>query len=334
MFYNFFRLFFLIGLRAYFKKIKVEGAENIPANTPVILLCNHQSAIMDALLTGSCFKQKIYFMARGETFSTKFKNWFMMQVNAIPIYRPDMSPGMEWKNKATMNECYKLFDKNKIIITFPEGLSFTEPRIRPLKNGMVRIALGYGDYHAFAKELVIVPMGINYEDSHKFRTQVLVKVGQPIKITDYEKLYKEKKPEAIKQMINEVKEQLEVLTLIIDKPENEIAIETAASMKGVYKESIIKDFNGLKETYSNLNVSMTDGQKSALENIAQKAKKLGTDIRTINQLQSETGWDKIKNVLVLILVFPIFLSGLVNSAIRKYRYHLRYLCFLCLLCNL
>ena len=62
---------------------------------------------------------------------------------------------------------------------FPEGHSHNEPRRLPLKTGAARIALETEARHG-PLGLKIVPVGLTYDEKGKFRSRVLVRVGDPI----------------------------------------------------------------------------------------------------------------------------------------------------------
>lgn len=54
--------------RIYYKKVFVQGKENIPANKPVIFAPNHQNALMDALAVISTVNKQPVFLARADMF--------------------------------------------------------------------------------------------------------------------------------------------------------------------------------------------------------------------------------------------------------------------------
>ena len=65
------------------------------------------------------------------------------------------------------------------IALFPEGGSHNEPAPLPLKTGAARIVLETQARHGTAG-LRVVPVGLVYEDKERFRSRVLVHVGEPI----------------------------------------------------------------------------------------------------------------------------------------------------------
>ena len=68
----------------------------------------------------------------------------------------------------------------QMVLIFPEGRSWDEPRLAPIKTGTARMALSARD--AGVRGVTIVPIGINYERKDGLRSRVLVEVGEPIAI--------------------------------------------------------------------------------------------------------------------------------------------------------
>ena len=65
---------------------------------------------------------------------------------------------------------------------FPEGTVNDALRLKPLKTGAARIALGAREKGA--RGLRIVPVGLVYEDKTRPRSRVLVRAGEPIDLDD------------------------------------------------------------------------------------------------------------------------------------------------------
>lgn len=65
------------------------------------------------------------------------------------------------------------------VAIFPEGTSYTEPRIVQVKEGAARVALEYvrwcretGQDKNITEKIIIVPVGIVYTDKSKYRSRV------------------------------------------------------------------------------------------------------------------------------------------------------------------
>lgn len=73
---------------------------------------------------------------------------------------------------------------NNVVALFPEGTSYTEPRIMQVKDGAAWSALEYTKYlkdHPGAK-LTLVPAAIVYTNKAKYRSSIIVEYGPPIQL--------------------------------------------------------------------------------------------------------------------------------------------------------
>jgi glycerol-3-phosphate O-acyltransferase/dihydroxyacetone phosphate acyltransferase len=181
MVYRIIRWLTSITLKAYFRKVDVRGTENIPARGPVIFVANHPSAFMDPMLIGTYARRSLHFIAAAEFMGHGLKSWiYRKQLHMIPVYRPSTLPGETARNKNMFSQCYELLARGGAVVIFPEGNSVTENRIRKLKTGAARMALGARDHSADGVEVSIVPVGLNYANPHRFQSEVFVNIGEPI----------------------------------------------------------------------------------------------------------------------------------------------------------
>ncbi len=88
---------------------------------------------------------------------------------------------------------------------FPEGTSVSERRLRPLKTGAARIALGAEARHGFQLGLQVVPVAINYFDPSTFRSDVLLNVAPPIVVADYAAAYAQDPDAAADQLTEAIR---------------------------------------------------------------------------------------------------------------------------------
>src|SRR5688572_3247556 len=181
MIYRFIKWLSGITLKAYFRKVVVKGRENIPSTGPVIIVANHPSAYMDPMVIGACTKRSLHFVVAAEFMGRGLKSWiYRKQLNMIPVYRPGTQPGQSRKNVDMFSRCHELLSGGGAVLIFPEGNSITEKRIRKLKTGTARMALGARDHFAGAPEVTIVPVGLNYANPHRFQSELFINIGEPV----------------------------------------------------------------------------------------------------------------------------------------------------------
>ena len=161
---------------------------------PLLIASNHPNTLMDPLVAAVNRRQPIAFLAKSTFFQNPILRAIMESGNSIPIYRrQDLETGaetltpaqLEAQNEKAFGRCYDYFDEGGTIMIFPEGTSVSERRLRPLKTGAARIALGAEARRDFQLNLHILPLGINYFDPQRFRSDVFINPAEPIRVADY-----------------------------------------------------------------------------------------------------------------------------------------------------
>ena len=200
-----------VALRVFFRRIEVRHPERLRLAGPLLLAGNHPNTLMDPLLTAVHRRQPIAFLAKSTFFQNPVLRAIMESGNSIPIYRrqdaetgtgPATPAQLTAQNEAVFGRCYDYLGRGGTIMIFPEGTSVSERRLRPLKTGAARIALGAEARHGFRLGLKVVPVAINYFDPARFRSDVLLNVAPPIAVASYAALYA-RDPEAAADQLTE-----------------------------------------------------------------------------------------------------------------------------------
>ena len=55
----------------YTKRIKIEGAENIPEKGAILFTANHPNGLLDPILIASNIKRKVHFLVQAGVFKNK-----------------------------------------------------------------------------------------------------------------------------------------------------------------------------------------------------------------------------------------------------------------------
>ena len=163
---------------------------------------------MDPILVAVKFDRVFNFLARGEAFNSKFSKAMYAKLNMLPIYRPETMPDDVHKNKFVFEKCYEHLENRKAIMMFPEGFSKTERRLRPIKTGLARMALGAEAENDFKLGTKVVAIGLNYSDPHIFRSDVFINVSDVIDVREYKDMYEENPKTAIDALTARVKEEI------------------------------------------------------------------------------------------------------------------------------
>ncbi|WP_216690393.1 lysophospholipid acyltransferase family protein [Hymenobacter siberiensis] len=217
LFYTVMKPLVQVALRVFFRRIAVRHPERLHLPGPLLLAGNHPNTLMDPLLAAVNRRQPIAFLAKSTFFSNPIVRAIMQSGNSIPIYRaqdagtggPVTPEQRAAQNEATFGRCYDYLGRGGTIMIFPEGTSVSERRLRPLKTGAARIALGAEARHKFKLGLKVVPVATNYFDPSKFRSDVLLNVAPPIVVADYAAAYAQDPDEAADQLTEAIRVALE-----------------------------------------------------------------------------------------------------------------------------
>ncbi len=250
MLYRLFKWLFYLTVKGYFRSIHIKGISHIPINGPVIFVANHNSAFMDPILLAVHIKRPIFFLARGESFTSKLVTMLFGWLHMIPIYKPDISPDEVHKNKAIFKRCYDHLSRGKTIMIFPEGISETVRKLRPIKTGAARIALGAEQQNNFDLGVKIVPIGINYSNPHYFRSDVYVHFGSPITVKAYQHPYDKDPVKAAQDLTAEIKTRLEQMIVVVkDESTDQLVADIERLYRSTLREGLPEEHKASQDFY-------------------------------------------------------------------------------------
>ena len=173
------------GFFCYFQKVRMHHMERVPSDRAVMLLPNHQNALLDPLLYAAYARgRKPYFLTRSDVFGNPFLRWVFTGLRMIPIYR--LRDGRETlaRNQEVFENCANLFSKGEHILLFPEANHNLRRQVRPLSKGFTRILA-----HSFQKypglDIWIVPVGVNYMQAASFPDRAAFYFGEAFPAKPY-----------------------------------------------------------------------------------------------------------------------------------------------------
>ena len=125
------------------------------------------------------------------------------------------------KNDKSFEECRQLLSDNKTILLFPEALCVSERRLRPLKKGLARIVFQTGEAIDFKKDILVIPVGLNYEDPTRFRSRINIDIGKPVSVLEHTNDFKGDKVRTINRFTKMLEEKMYGHVSAIINPEND-----------------------------------------------------------------------------------------------------------------
>lgn len=215
-----------LNLWMFYRKLEVNGIENIPQDKPVIFVANHQNAFMDAILISCTSPRPIHFLVRAGIFHSRFLTWLLGLLNMMPIYRFRDGIGAVKKNDVIIDKCGRLLSNGRALLIFPEGNHDMRRRLRPLRKGMARIAYQAMEQHNFELDIRVVPVGLNFEKHTAFRSNVLVNFGRSIKALEFIKADIDKR-QSWQALTDEVSERMRELIVNIGESDDYYQVTAA-----------------------------------------------------------------------------------------------------------
>lgn len=178
------RLLVKVALFLFYKKIRLVGKEKLPANKAVIIVANHQNALIDPLIIATQTHLKPHFLTRAAAFKHPIVAKLLNFIRMIPVYRVrDGKENME-KNNETFAQSVEILAAHGTILVFAEGGHSHERNLRYPKKGFTRIAFLTQEQYPDL-DLVILPIGINYSNHTESGSRVSLWIGEEISVKDF-----------------------------------------------------------------------------------------------------------------------------------------------------
>lgn len=198
-------------VRLYYPHRSVEGAERLPRESPVVFVANHPNGLLDPLLVRVMTGRKARFLAKSTLFGNPAGRLAMDAFGSIPVYRAKESASKDAsRNEESFSRCRAALAGGEALALFPEGVSHSDPQMRPLKTGAARITLSAVES---APALQVVPVGLFYERKVLFRSRVLLVVGEPLPIAPMLPAYRADDRATVEALTDDIRARLDDVVL-------------------------------------------------------------------------------------------------------------------------
>ena len=157
----------------FFFRIRAEGLENIPTDTPIMFCANHIAAKDPVMIAAAC-KRQITFLSKKELFSVPLLGWLIKKLGAVKLDRSG-------SDISAIRTSVDVLNNGGALAIFPQGHRYpgVDPSTTETKNGAALIA-----YRSGAD---IVPVCIKLKDyKYKFLRKKVIIFGKPIKNAELE----------------------------------------------------------------------------------------------------------------------------------------------------
>ncbi len=208
------RILVWVSVRVFYRRRLVLGREHLRFDGPAIVITNHPSTLMDVLNPAVEIRQEMFFLANYGLFKNPVTNWLFRLLYCIPVKRrEDVTAGEERNNYEAFEQSFRHLEQYGVLFIAPEGTSWINRFVRPIKTGTARIAFGAESRNNWQLDLKIMPVGLSYSAPDRFRSDVVVQFGAPVYPRDWADAWARSRPEAVDALTAYLEEQLKALSI-------------------------------------------------------------------------------------------------------------------------
>ncbi|KAG2175158.1 hypothetical protein INT44_007646 [Umbelopsis vinacea] len=317
-----------LALWSFYRRIEVQGEENMPEDGPVIIAATHHNMIVDPSVLSNTMPhgRRCHYWGKHTMFSHPLAKRILDDSGVLPVDRTTKN------NTLLYASTYQALRVGEVVAVFPEGTSHTLPRMGEFKDGVSWAALEYAKSlvddnkpnpdGSIPKPAVVVPVAIVYDDKASYRSNVIVRYGEPITMDKYLPLFLSEGKPAVKQLSRDVEEA--IVRMTINAPDwlsyysayaaRDILFsdKTLVSDFVPVTQSLIKSLNNWAQKEDEVKLLQLDLQtyhqdlrklKLRDQHIAKYDEETITAVSTIAQL--------IQKSLMSLVDLPLFLPGLI-----------------------
>lgn len=161
-------------------KIESSGVENIPEDTPILFVGNH-NGFFDILVAYTVIPTPFGFVSKKEVRKVPFLNLWMHFINCLWMDRSDMK-----KSLKTILEGVERMKNGTSFFIFPEGTRSQDGKLLPFKEGALKMA-----EKAHCPIVPVAMTGTADAFENQFprvkKAHVTIQIGKPIYIDQLEK---------------------------------------------------------------------------------------------------------------------------------------------------
>lgn len=165
------------GVGRWLARIEIVGADRVPAEGAVILICNH-AHLVDPPLVASFSPRTAHTMAKRELFETPLIGWLFWAVEAFPVRRFSGDLG-------ALRVARNYLRDGSVVLMYPEGTRNHGRGLKPALPGAAMVAL--------LTDTPVVPVAIDGSAKIRWRTvpflwligrrpRIRIEYGEPFKL--------------------------------------------------------------------------------------------------------------------------------------------------------
>ncbi len=316
----------------FFREIEVEGQEQVPTAGPVLLVPNHSNALVDPLVVLTALDRRVTITAKNVLAKNPLLGLLMKGLGVVTFHRrSDVGKGADPRqNVRSLQRCREVLAAGGAVCIFPEGVSHSDPGLRPFHAGPARIALDYVRKDGDPGGLTIVPVGLLYTEKDRFRSGVWLRFGEPLAVGPWQ----ESHPDAgAQELTAEIRRRVEALTLNYQTRRESLLLTWAADVvatRGAMPPPLGRRDRSVAEWFRLLG-RLQDGYRTLLQTHREEVEALSARIRRYRSELKRRGIDPaeiylprsfwrsllflVRELELLLVGAPLALFGAVNHLI-------------------
>ncbi|KAG9096597.1 hypothetical protein FS749_008147 [Ceratobasidium sp. UAMH 11750] len=170
------------------------------------------------------YNRRVHYWAKSSLFKNPIVGSILRSSGVLPVDRKNKD------NQVLFRSTFEALAHGEIVGVFPEGTSYTEPRIMQVKDGVAWSALEYmkwnrtkaqtGDVRP-TQDAVVIPVGIVYTNKSKYRSSAIIEFGKPISVSRFESEFLSTQEGAARTCAKALTKQIQsqMLSLTINAPD-------------------------------------------------------------------------------------------------------------------
>ncbi len=319
MIYKFLKWYAILGLKFYYKNIFIQYDPELPGKYPVIYASNHPAGFYESLLFATISKYAPIFLVRSDYVTIKGLMWIFRILKLYPIYRQKEGLKNVSKNNEVFRSLYKELENHTPVCIYPEGTTKFNFRIRPIKKGISRLALGAKKYGL--QDIQILPIAFNYVEPAKFRSDIFILSGSSMDLFDFNDEDLDN-PASLRKLTIEIEEQMRKVAIDLKTPEQHNLFKQLQllivnnSIAGSNQKPYVRNSEIPKKikNLSNLIKDLDDKSLSILENKSNEYFEQLSSIKS-NDKAVTNHKNTFVNSIKIFLGYPLYIIGIIVNAI-------------------
>ncbi|MDR2409483.1 MAG: 1-acyl-sn-glycerol-3-phosphate acyltransferase [Bacteroidales bacterium] len=326
-FYFLLRRYVDFMFKSAYRRVEYYGKENIPQDGAIIYAPNHTNTLMDALAVLVIDKEAKVFVARADVFKHPTILKILTFLKMLPINRKRDGIANLAKNEEISDIVVDVLHDKIPFCILPEGTHRAKHSLLPLQKGIFRIALQAHDTFGHEMPVYIVPVGIEFGHYFRYRSSLLLQIGNPINITQFVKEHSNMTvPEQMNILRDDLTQRLKQVILHIPDDENyEAALELSQlygkeqqKILNLRSKTLLNNYISVKKNIEEVGVCLKSNPQD-MQEVLNKVNHFSRERHRLRIGMSSILRDHIRLLLIqkiglLLLGFPYFAFASIATA--------------------